>query len=158
MIGSADDDNRATWRSAFVESIELVKSVYEKVNAGDIPGVVKSFAPDGEWRLAEGHPYDPEGSALIGPESIAKDFFTRAGEEWDGFAIKPERFHDAGEVVVVECRYGGLYKPTGRTQRTQVCHIWRVSDGKIARFQQYGDTAHLQDVMGVRSSTDADEG
>ena len=133
-----------------MQSIDLVKGVYEKVNAGDIPGVVRSFAPDGEWRLAEGHPYDPEGSGLIGPEAIAKDFFARAGEEWEGFAIQPERFHDAGEVVVVECRYHGLYKPTGKTQRTQVCHIWMVRDGKIARFQQYGDTGHLQDVMGAR--------
>jgi len=32
----------------------------------------------------------------------------------------------------------------------QVCHIWEVGDGKVTRFQQYVDTAKLQDVMGAR--------
>ncbi len=29
----------------------------------------------------------------------------------------------------------------------QVCHVWDVLDGKVSRFQQYVDTAKLQDVM-----------
>jgi len=33
---------------------------------------------------------------------------------------------------------------------TQVCHVWDVQDGKLTRFQQYVDTAKLQDVMGAR--------
>ena len=33
---------------------------------------------------------------------------------------------------------------------TQVCHVWDVKDGKLTRFQQYLDTAKVQDVMAVR--------
>jgi ketosteroid isomerase-like protein len=29
----------------------------------------------------------------------------------------------------------------------QVCHVWKVSDGKIKSFQQYIDTARLQAIM-----------
>ena len=75
-------------------------------------------------------------------------FVTLAGE-WDGFTVHPQTFHDAGSVVVVEARYTGTYKATGKVIDAQVCHVWTVKDGKITKFQQYVDTAHLQDVMGA---------
>lgn len=57
------------------------------------------------------------------------------------------QFHEATDAVVVECRYQGVYKPTGRNMDIQVCHVWKVSDGKIKSFQQYIDTARLQAIM-----------
>jgi uncharacterized protein len=56
---------------------------------------------------------------------------------------------DAGSVVVVEARYTGTYKQTGKSLDAQVCHVWKIRDGKVASFQQYVDTAQLQDVFGV---------
>jgi uncharacterized protein len=51
------------------------------------------------------------------------------------------------EAVVVECRYQGLYKPTGKSMDIQACHIWEVADGKLKGFRQYIDTARLQEIM-----------
>jgi ketosteroid isomerase-like protein len=31
----------------------------------------------------------------------------------------------------------------------QACHVWNIRDGRITSFQQYMDTAQLQDVEGV---------
>lgn len=53
-------------------------------------------------------------------------------------------------AVVVEARYTGTFKETGKELDAQVCHIWKIRDGKVASFQQYVDTAQLQDVEGVR--------
>ena len=39
------------------------------------------------------------------------------------------------------------YKATGKSMDTQACHVWDLKDGKVTRFQQYVDTAKLQDVM-----------
>jgi uncharacterized protein len=58
-------------------------------------------------------------------------------------------FYDAGSVVVVEARYTGTYKGTGKNLDAQVCHVWKIRDGKVASFQQYVDTAQLQEVIGV---------
>jgi ketosteroid isomerase-like protein len=74
----------------------------------------------------------------------------RIGAEWDGFAIHPKAFYGAGDTVVVEVRYTGAYKPTGKRLECQACHIWDVKDGKVARFQQYVDTAKLHDVMDAK--------
>jgi uncharacterized protein len=128
---------------------EVVSAVYESFGRGDVAAVLAGFQPDAEWRLAEGHPYAPDGQAWIGPEEIARKFFLRAGGDWEGFSIAPGRWHVAGDTVILECRYSGVYKATGKRLDAQVCHIWDVQDGKIRRFQQYIDTAHLQEVMGA---------
>src|SRR5881409_3552507 len=78
--------SKTTWARpsslALVGNVETVKGIYEMLARGDIPGVLESFSSDAEWRLAEGHPYAPDGRPLFGPEAIAAEFFARAGEEW----------------------------------------------------------------------------
>jgi ketosteroid isomerase-like protein len=32
----------------------------------------------------------------------------------------------------------------------QVCHVFKVRDGKVTSFQQFVDTAQLQDALGAR--------
>ena len=74
----------------------------------------------------------------------------RLGAEWDGFSVHPKSFHGASNSVIVEGRYTGTYKPTGKSMDVQVCHIWDVKNGKLTKFQQYVDTAKLWEVMGAR--------
>ena len=52
-------------------------------------------------------------------------------------------------MVVVEGRYTATHRGTGRSLDAQVCHVWTLKGGKIARFHRYVDTAKLQEVMGV---------
>jgi uncharacterized protein len=51
---------------------------------------------------------------------------------------------------VAQGRYTGVFKETGKSLDAQVCHVWKVTDGKISGFQQYVDTGQLQDVQGAR--------
>jgi ketosteroid isomerase-like protein len=34
-----------------------------------------------------------------------------------------------------------------------MCHIWHFKEGKVTKFQQYVNTAELQEVMGVHASS-----
>lgn len=48
------------------------------------------------------------------------------------------------------CRLVRFGYDSGHARETPQRGIhWDVKDGKITRFQQYADTAKLQDVMGV---------
>jgi len=105
--------------------------------------------PSIHWHEAEGNPYMPSGEAWVGPDAVLNNLFMKLANEWDGFTVHPQTFYDAGDVVVVEARYTGTYKATGKTINAQVCHVWTVKNGKVSKFQQYVDTAHLQDVMGA---------
>jgi ketosteroid isomerase-like protein len=33
-----------------------------------------------------------------------------------------------------------------------VCHVWKLSNGKATSFQQYVDTAQMQEAMGTRDA------
>jgi ketosteroid isomerase-like protein len=133
-----------------MDNVRLVKGLYDAFARGDIPAVLAGMSPDVKWHEAEGNPYMPSGKAWVGPDAVLSNLFIRLGPEWDGFAVHPGSFLDAGHSVVVEARYSGTYKATGKTLDVQVCHVWDVKDGKVTRFQQYVDTAKLQDVMGAR--------
>jgi ketosteroid isomerase-like protein len=105
--------------------------------------------PEIRWHEAEGNPYQPSGEPWVGPDAILNNLFVKLAEEWDGFTVHPQSYHEAGEVVVVEARYTGTYKATGKPMDAQVCHVWTLKDGKAAKFQQYVDTAKMKDVMGA---------
>jgi ketosteroid isomerase-like protein len=127
-----------------------VRDFYDALARGDVRAALGSMDPGIEWREAEGHPYQPSGDPWVGPDAVMQNLLVRLGTEWDGFAVDPREFHDAGPVVVVEARYTGTYKETGKSLDCQVCHVWKVRDGKLASFQQFVDTAQLQDVAGAR--------
>jgi uncharacterized protein len=135
-----------------MSNVKLVKDAYDCFGRGDIPTLLGMMDPAIEWREAEGNPYQPSGQPFKGPDAIVQNLFVKIGPDFGGtFVVHPERFHDAGDTIVVEGRYTGTFKATGKKLNAQVCHVFKIRDGKLASFQQFVDTAQLQDVMGARS-------
>jgi len=128
---------------------QLITSVYEAFGRGDVPAVLAAMDPQIRWYEAEGNPYMPSGEAWVGPDAVVNNLFVKLGEDWDGFAVHPAAFHDAGAAVVVEGRYTGTHRGTGEALDAQFCHIWSVGDGRITKFQQYTNTAELQRATGA---------
>jgi hypothetical protein len=133
-----------------VDNLSLVKGLYDAFGRGDIPAVLGMMSPDIKWYEAESNPYMPSGQPWVGPDAILNNLFMRLGSEWDGFTVHPKSFHDAGGSVVVEARYSGTYKATGKRIDAQVCHVWDVKNNRLTRFQQYVDTAKLQGAMAAK--------
>ena len=133
-----------------MNGVETVQGLYEAFAQGDVSTVVGGMAPDIEWREAEGNPYQPSGAAWVGPDAIVENLFMKLVSEWDGFAVHPGQYHDAGETVVVEGRYTGTYLATGAAVDSQFCHVFTFKNDKVTSFQQFTDTAQFQDAMGTR--------
>ena len=133
-----------------MSNLQPARDLYDAFSSGPLAAILGLFDADIEWREAEGHPYQPSGDAFIGPDDIAQNVFRRIGRGWDSFTVQPKSFHDAGDTVVMEGRYTGTYKATGKSLDAQVCHVLKFRDGKLTSFQQFANTAHLQDVMGAR--------
>ena len=131
-----------------MSKVDTVKSLYGAFAQGDIPTVLAGMSPSIEWSEAEGNPYQPSGAPWIGPDAIVENLCMKLGTEWEGFAVLPERFHDAGQTVVVEGRYSGTYAATGTHADLQYCHVFTFEGDKLARFQQFTDTAQFQKAMG----------
>jgi ketosteroid isomerase-like protein len=132
-----------------VGNVQILKDVYDEAAHNDIPGVPAAFAPDIEWREAEGHPYQPDGKTWVGVDAVRENLFMNLDSEWDGFTVSPQAFHDAGDTVVVESRYTGVHNATGKPLDAQACHVWMLARGKVTSFQQYVNTAQLFDAMGA---------
>jgi uncharacterized protein len=128
--------------------IETIRHVYERFAKGDAPAILATFEKDIEFRLAEGHPYQPEGKPWIGGDAITQNFFRKAGAEWQDWRFNIHEVIETPDTVVIEGRYSAVYKPTGRKLDAQACHVWRFRNGRIASFHQYVDTARVQYVMG----------
>lgn len=131
-------------------NVQVVKDVYRKLGRGDIEGVLALWDPEMEWREAEGNPFQPDGAPWIGAQTIMQKVLGTIATSWDGFGVTPHEIHDGGDAVVVEGRYTGTWKTSGNKLDAQFCHVWKVRDGKVVTFQQYVDTAQMQQVMGTR--------
>lgn len=131
-------------------NVQAAKDIYAAFALGDISAVLAGFHPEIEWREAEGNPYQPDGAAWVGPQAVLEKLFMRLGSEWEGFTVTVRALHNAGEHVMMEGRYTGTYKPSGKSVDAQVCHVLRFRDGKLLSFQQYVDTGQLQAVMATR--------
>lgn len=129
---------------------QVIEGVYDALAKGNLPAVLEVFDPEIEWREAEGNPYEMSGKAWIGGEAVTTNLFAKLAEDWNGFTVTPTSIHDAGDRVVVEGRYTGTHKSTGKSIDMQFCHVWGLSVGRVKSFQQYCDTAQFQDATGVR--------
>ncbi len=127
-------------------NVDLIRGLYAKFSAGDVPGVLAMFAPDVVWNEAENFPY-ADNNPYEGPEAVLNGVFARLGAEWDGWAVEPEQLLDAGDTVVALGRYRGAHKATGKAIHPQMVHVWTIKNGKVARFQQYADTHAVLQAM-----------
>jgi uncharacterized protein len=130
-----------------VSNVDLIRHVYDRFTQGDAQSLLAAFDDDIEFRLSENHPYQPSGQPWTGKDAITRHFLMRAGGEWENWRIGIRHIVEAADAVVVEGRYTGVYKPTGKRMDAQVCHVWKIKNGKVKSFHQYVDTAALHDVM-----------
>ena len=129
------------------ENVSLVKGIYEAFGSGDVPAVVAALGADVEWNEAENFPY-ADGNPYHGPDAVMNGVFARLGSDWDGFAVEPREFLDAGDTVVMTGRYTGTCKATGRPMNPWVAHFWTFEDGKAVQFQQLVDTLAVARAVG----------
>ena len=127
------------------ESLQSIKDLYQAFARGDVPAVLEQFDPAIDWREAENSPY-ADGNPYIGPVAVAQDVFQRMAGEIDGLSVVPDRFAGGGDCVVVEGRYQGTVKSTGKTLNAQFAHVFELRNGLIIRFQQFTDTLHWADT------------
>ncbi len=120
---------------------EFIRGLYGSFAQGDVPTVLAAFDDNIEWIEAEGTPY---GGTYRSGNEIVQNVFMKLATEWTGYKVAADEFYDAGDTVIVTGAYSGSYNATGKNMSAPFAHFWTLSDGKVAKFVQYTDTA----VMG----------
>lgn len=132
------------------QNSKTVEAFYAAMGRGDMPFVIGILDPQIVWNEAENFVY-ADHSPYVGLDAVLTGLFARLGGEWDGFSAVPREIVDGGETVVALGRYGGTYKATGVKVDAQFVHVFKFRDGKIAKFQQYTDTAQFQKAVSLRA-------
>ncbi|SIT49240.1 conserved hypothetical protein [Paraburkholderia ribeironis] len=125
----------------------VITRIYQLLESGDTFSLLDLFHPEITWNEAESNPYH-SGNTWHGRDAVKRNLLSRIPEDWLEFGIHPSRFHLGEGVIIVEVRYKGTHRRTGRALDAQACHIWTTQDGKVTSFQQYTDTAKLRRAMG----------
>jgi ketosteroid isomerase-like protein len=127
------------------KAAELVRAFYAAVSRADVPAVVGLLHPDLHWTEAEGFPY--YSGTWRHPQDVVDKLLVPLMRDWDNFSAVAEDFIVESERFVCLGSYTGVNKATGKALRAPFAHIWRISDGKLARFDMYTDTLLVRRSM-----------
>ena len=100
-------------------NIDIMRAAFDAFARGDLAAVLSIFDPELEWREADNFIY-ADGNPYRGPEAVRDGVFARIARDWDGYEVRVEEMHDAGDTV--------------------------IANGKLMFFQQYTDTAQFRDA------------
>lgn len=114
--------------------VDVVRGIYEAVGDGDFDRIRASLDDAVEWIEPEGGTY---GGTYHGPDEVMDELFAELGDEWDEFAVEPERFVVDGDTVVALVTHSGSHAETGERFEAPVADVWDLRDGKVERFRHY---------------------
>jgi ketosteroid isomerase-like protein len=127
------------------ENTRLVQQAYRDFQNGDIQGVLGSLSEDVEWVTTQLSGV-PVGGTYHGVEDAGR-FFSSLGDAQEPRRFEPREFVAQGDKVVALGHYAWHVESTGREWASDFAHVFSVRDGKIARFQEYTDTAAIADAF-----------
>jgi ketosteroid isomerase-like protein len=121
-------------------NVALVKGLYEAFGRGEIGKIVSAVTPDISWEIVGRRSDFPTFGQFRGTAGV-QEFFGAVGENLDFTQFSPEEFYSADDKVFVLGRYAMRNKRTGTPIQSEWIHVFSISDGKVARFREFTDTA-----------------
>ena len=121
------------------QNVRLVQEAYESFGRGDIQGMLNSLSEQVEWSTPkpEGVPF---GGEYRGRDAVGR-FFSELTQHEEITRFEPREFIAQGDRVVALGFYSSKVKATGRIAESQWVHLFTIRNGKVAKFQEFFDTA-----------------
>jgi uncharacterized protein len=138
---------------------QLVMRGYQMFQDGNIDGLLQLFSDDIEW-LGYQTEYVPFSRDYHGKQDVAQ-FFAELNAAQEADQFEPQELIAEGDRVVVIGTAQWIVRATGKQYGYPWVHAFTIRDGKIARFQQYYDSAAAQAAfmpMGMTSTAGAGRG
>ncbi len=131
--------------SLFVMSnLTAVQRLYAALAQGDHAIARELFAPEIEWIHTAGF---PGGGRHVGAEAVVHEVFDQHRDDWTEWQAVVHQWLEMGDTVVALGEYRGTSRETARFMTAAFAHVYDLQDGKIIRFREYADTAHIRDAL-----------
>ena len=122
------------------ENTRLVQSAYEAFGRRDLAAFAEMMADDIEW-VDPGDPEDdPNAGTFKGKEAVL-GWFGGLASTLDYTTFEPREFIAQHDKVVCLVYAEATVRDTGRAFVSHEAQVWTFRDRKLARFQNYLDTA-----------------
>ncbi len=126
------------------QNVEIVRRLYEAMNARDADAVTELAHPDVEWipdsRVGEG--------PIRGRDNVIR-FFAERAAMFDELRAKTERCWGKDDRVLVFIRVTGRGHASGAEFEIRIGHLWTRRDGVVVRGEGYGDRGKALEAAGV---------
>jgi ketosteroid isomerase-like protein len=131
------------------ESVEIVRQVFETFNDEDIERTLALTHPDFELEVPPDLSAEPD--IYRGHDGMRRywESFRDAMEE---IRFQPERFWDAGDVVVVAMHGSARGRRTAIPVELRTAGTWAICDGKVIRVRAYASLSEALEAAGLSTS------
>ncbi len=124
--------------------LDVIRGMYSAFARGDVASVLAALAPQIVWIEAEGF---PSAGTYTTPDAVLHKVFARLAAEWEAFIVAPHEYVCQGQTVVAIGDYSGTCKATGKAFKAPFVHVWKLRGAAVVGFQQFTDTAVVQQAM-----------
>jgi uncharacterized protein len=122
---------------------EIVGSIYQALDQGDVPAVLAMFREDITWQICGRNPLSGD---YTGHDAVV-GFFEAIGERSDGtFTLDVQNILDDGRDVVAVL-VTEIAQRNGARLSDSAVHVWRVQASKATSFQAFTSDDHRQDAF-----------
>lgn len=128
------------------DNVAIVREGDEAFNEQNLEAVLERFDEDIEWVEPEAFRY---GGTYRGSDAVVENVFEPAFPDIEDLHLDVDRFIDDGETVVVLGCFQGRATETGDTLEVPFAHAIDLGDGHFTRFQDYIDTARMEQALGA---------
>lgn len=125
--------------------MEIVRRLIEAWDRGDYSAALESIDPDIEVNVAYQADIDGTYRGHAGLAEMLGVFWT----EFEGPRIEIEEAIPAGSDVVVGVRFSGRGKRSGVEVDAPAWHVWRLREGKAARWQLFRTKQEALEAAGL---------
>ena len=127
--------------------IDTVKGVYDAFTRGDLASVIEVWGDEAtlEWFGAEEIPYAGTWHGKDG----AEEWLTLVTETIEFHTFDPREFYQQGDTVVVLGYEKGTFRASGRTYEQQWIQFWKIQNGSVVRYRQFGDTLAVAKALEI---------
>lgn len=129
------------------QHVQIVQSVYEAFNRGDIAAVLAAFDPQVELVEAESLPY----AGVYRGHAGVQQMLVGLGAVWELFQSTLEQVVAHGDEVIVFLQIKGRLRGSERPIEMPVIEVWRIRDGLVAGVRPfYWDTGAIASAWAER--------
>jgi ketosteroid isomerase-like protein len=128
------------------EDVNLVRHLHERLNGGDIEGVVELCEPGFRLDMSE-RVFNPE--TYEGHDGIRR-FYADVRDVWQDYRWDPEELLDAAPHVVALVNAQGRGRGSGLEVDRRVALVWTVRHGRATALRLYVDSTRALEAVWLR--------